>query len=139
MWNRDLNGDSLKKVQQVEAQLNRLEEESISRQLTPQEMNTRKMLQEELWAAALSHESLMRQKARVIRWIKEGDCNSRYFHLLMNSRRTNNAVKGVLVDGSWVDDPAIVKEEIRSFFNKNFSEPDQCRPVLNGVRFKSID
>lgn len=138
MWNRDLNGDSLKKVQQVEAQLNRLEEESISRQLTPQEMNTRKMLQEELWAAALSHESLMRQKARV-RWTKEGDCNSRYFHLLMNSRRTNNAVKGVLVDGSWVDDPAIVKEEIRSFFNKNFSEPDQCRPVLNGVRFKSID
>ncbi|KAH1242536.1 hypothetical protein GmHk_07G019845 [Glycine max] len=138
VWNRDLNGDSLKKVQQVEAQLNRLEEESISRQLTPQEMNTRKMLQEELWAAALSHESLMRQKARV-RWTKEGDCNSRYFHLLMNSRRTNNAVKGVLVDGSWVDDPAIVKEEIRSFFNKNFSEPDQCRPVLNGVRFKSID
>ena len=138
MWNRDLNGDSLKKVQQVEAQLNRLEEESISRQLTPQEMNTRKMLQEELWAAALSHESLMRQKARV-RWIKEGDCNSRYFHLLTNSRRANNAVKGVLVDGSWVDDPAIVKEEIRSFFNKNFSEPDQCRPVLNGVRFKSID
>lgn len=99
MWNRDQYGNTLKKVQQIEADLNRLEDDSINRQLVPHEMMTRKKLQEELWAAALSHESLMRQKARV-RWIKEGDCNSRYFHLLMNSKRTNNAVKGVHIDGT---------------------------------------
>ena len=137
MWNRDQYGNTLKKVQQIEADLNRLEDDSINRQLVPHEMMTRKKLQEELWAAALSHESLMRQKARV-RWIKEGDCNSRYFHLLMNSRRTNNAVKGVIIDGSWVDDPARVKEEVRCFFNNRFSEPEQSRPVLNGVRFNGI-
>ena len=86
---------------------------------------------------AQSHESLMRQKAR-IRWIKERDCNTRYFHLLMNARRTKNAIRGLLIDGSWVDDPIKVKQEICSFFNNRFIEPDQCRPVLNGIRFRAI-
>jgi len=79
----------------------------------------------------------MRQKARV-RWIKEGGCNSHYFHLLLNSRHTNNAFKGVLIDGSWVDDPIRVKEEVRSFFNNRFIKPEQRRPVLNGTRFCGI-
>ena len=64
-WNRTKYGDTLKKVQRIEADLNRLEVESTSRQLNSQELMTCKKLQEDLWAAALSHESLMRQKARV--------------------------------------------------------------------------
>jgi len=137
VWNREPYGDTFKKVQRIEADLNRLEDASSNRHLSSHEMMIRKKLQEELWSAAHSHKSLMRQKAR-IRWIKEGDCNARYFHLLMNARRTNNAIKGVLIDGSWVDDPIRVKEEIRSVFNSRFSEPDQCRPVLNGIRFRAI-
>ena len=137
VWNRVQYGDTFNKVQRIETDLNRLEDVSINRQLTSQEFMTHKKLQEELWAAALSHESLMRQKVRV-RWTKEGGCNSRYFHFLMNSRRSNNAVKGVLIDGSWVDHPLRVKEEVRRFFSNRFSEPEQCRPVLNGVRFCGI-
>ena len=130
-------GDTLKKVQRIEADLNSLEDVSTNRQLTSHELMTQKKLQEELWSAAQSHESLKRQKVRV-KWIKEGDCNSRYFHLLMNSKRTNNAVKGVHIDGTQVEDPIRVKEEVRSFFNDRFSEPEQCRPVLNGTRFSGI-
>ena len=50
------------------------------------------------------------------RRIKEGDYNSRYFHLLMHSNRRNNSLKGVMIDGSWVDEPRRVKEAIRLFF-----------------------
>ena len=53
----------------------------------------------------------MRQKARS-RWIKEGDNNSHYFHLLLNSNRRFNEVNGVLIDGAWVDELARVKELI---------------------------
>ena len=76
VWNRVQYGDTFNKVQRIETDLNRLEDVSINRQLTSQEFMTRKKLQEELWAAALSHESLMRQKVRV-RWTKEAGCNSR--------------------------------------------------------------
>jgi len=48
----------------------------------------------------VSHESLLRQKARS-RWIKEGDCNSLFFHLLVNFNCMNNTMKGVMADGCW--------------------------------------
>lgn len=115
-----------------------MEDASTTRQLSSQELLTRRKLQEALWAATQSHESLLRQKARV-RWIREGDCNSRYFHLLMKSNRTSNAVNGVLIEGSWVDDPTRVKEEVRSFFMHRFIEPEQIKPNLNGVRFQTIE
>ena len=84
LWNKEQFGDTFKKVQDIEAKLNKLEDDTTDRQLTSQEITNRKRLQEDLWTAAQSHESLMRQKARS-RWIKEGDCNSRYFHLLLNA------------------------------------------------------
>ena len=96
------------------------------------------MLQQDLWTAAQSHDSLMRQKARS-RWIKEGDNNSHYFHLLLNSNRRCNAVNGVIIDGVWVDEPAKVKEEIYRFFQQRFQEHESIRPQLNGVSFKSIN
>ena len=104
-WNKEQFGNTLKKVQNLELELNKLESDSANRQLTEQENIRRKQLQQDLWAAAQSYESIMRQKARS-KWIKEGDCNSRYFHLVLNSNRRHNAVNGVIIDGSWVNEPA---------------------------------
>lgn len=95
----------MKRVKKIEVDLNNLEEETIHRKLSPQEVSTKKQLQEALWVAAQSHESLLRQKARS-RWIKEGDCNLCYFHLLMNANRSHNALKGIRIDGVWMDEPA---------------------------------
>ncbi|KHN42743.1 hypothetical protein glysoja_030226, partial [Glycine soja] len=78
IWNKESYGDTLKKVIKIEEELNKLEEETIHRQLSAEEESKRKQLQEALWVAAHAHESLLRQKAR-LRWIKLGDCNSRYF------------------------------------------------------------
>lgn len=112
-WNREQFGDTFKKFKKIEEELNKLETDTSDRHLTPQEMLTRKQLQEDLWIAAQSHESLLRQKTRS-RWIREGDCNSRYFHLLMNANHRNNCLKGVMIDGSWSEDPVKVKEAVRS-------------------------
>ena len=65
-WNRQHFGDTLTKVKRIEADLNKLEEDTIQRQLSPHEQQQRKQLQEDLWAAAHAHESLLIQKERVI-------------------------------------------------------------------------
>ena len=137
IWNKESYGDTLKKVIKIEEELNKLEEETTNRQLSVEEVSKRKQLQEALWVAAHAHESLLRQKAR-IRWIKLGDCNSRYFHLMMNANRRNNFVNGVIIGDSWVADPATVKEEIRSFFSQKFQEASNHNIRLDGVRFQSL-
>jgi len=53
-------GDTFKKVKRIEADLNKLEEDTIHRQLSSQEVATKKQLQEDLWVVAQSHESLLR-------------------------------------------------------------------------------
>jgi len=134
-WNKKQFGDTFKKVQQIESTLNKLEVGGNDRQLSSQELTLRKKLQEDLWAASQSHESLLRQKART-RWIRERGCNSKYFHMLMNSNRRRSTVKGMLIEGSWIEEPNRVKEEVCNFFKTRFREPDFGEPELNGTKFK---
>ena len=94
IWNREQYGDTFQKYKKIEKELNNLEVSTSDRLLSLQEVITRKQLQEDLWVAAQTHESLLRQKARS-RWVKEGDCNSRYFHLLVNASRRSNSLNGV--------------------------------------------
>ncbi|KAL5191116.1 U-box domain-containing protein 14 [Glycine soja] len=57
--------------------------------LSQVEVTLKKSLQVQLWEAAYAYESMLRQKAR-IKWLKEGDNNSTYFHRLINHRRRKN-------------------------------------------------
>ncbi|GJS55968.1 RNA-directed DNA polymerase, eukaryota [Tanacetum coccineum] len=70
------------------------------------------------------------QKAK-IQWAIEGDENSNFFHGIINRKRANLAIKGVMVDGEWVDDPCRVKEEFRLHFANRFRAPAANRCKLN--------
>ncbi|GJU95977.1 hypothetical protein Tco_1320733 [Tanacetum coccineum] len=63
-----------------------------------------------------------------IQWAIEGDENSKFFHGIINHKRANLAIKGVMVDGEWVDDPCRVKEE----FRLHFANRDEVRNVVWG-------
>nr|GFB85420.1 RNA-directed DNA polymerase, eukaryota [Tanacetum cinerariifolium] len=49
------------------------------------------------------------QKAK-IRWAIEGDENSKFFHGVINKRRSHLAIRGVFASGDWFTDPSTVKE-----------------------------
>ncbi|GKE19113.1 hypothetical protein Tco_1426690 [Tanacetum coccineum] len=63
------------------------------------------------------------QKAKV-RWSIEGDENSKYFHGIHNKKRSQIAIRGVLADGEWIDDPCKVKQEFLNHFASRFSKPE---------------
>jgi len=44
----------------------------------------------------------------------------------------------VWIDGSWIEEPARVKEAVRLFFFQRFQETDQHRPCLDGICFQTI-
>ena len=47
-------------------------------------------------------------------------------------------LKGVMIDGSWTEEPARVKEAVRLFFLHRFQESNQDRPRLDGICFQTI-
>nr|GFB20964.1 RNA-directed DNA polymerase, eukaryota [Tanacetum cinerariifolium] len=55
----------------------------------------------------------------------EGDENSKFFHGIINRKRANLSIKGVMVNGEWVDEPSRVKEEFCTYFSSRFQDPEK--------------
>ncbi|GJT62359.1 RNA-directed DNA polymerase, eukaryota [Tanacetum coccineum] len=70
------------------------------------------------------------QKAK-IRWSIEGDENSKYFHGILNSKRSQLSIRGILHNGDWIVDPIRVKAEFFNHFSNQFSNPSTARISLD--------
>ncbi|GJV59409.1 RNA-directed DNA polymerase, eukaryota [Tanacetum coccineum] len=67
-----------------------------------------------------------------IKWAIEGDENSKYYHGVLNKRRSQLTIRGILVDGTWIDSPSLlVKSEFLSHFTNCFNQPGTSRILLN--------
>lgn len=72
------------------------------------------------------------QKAK-IKWAIEGDENSKYFHGILNKKRNQLSIRGILVEGLWEEKPDVVKFEFLNYFKNRFNKPNKLRPVLDMV------
>ncbi|GJW07864.1 RNA-directed DNA polymerase, eukaryota, reverse transcriptase zinc-binding domain protein [Tanacetum coccineum] len=71
----------------------------------------------------------MAQKAKV-KWAIEGDENSSFFHGILSKNRNVLSVRGIMVDGVWIDDPKLVKSEFLLHFSRRFSKPDATHAYI---------
>jgi len=136
-WSISQGHISTRKVLNLKRELNALEDGLTNRILSQDEVKIKKSLQEQLWNAAYAVEYMLRQKARV-RWLKERDSNSNYFHRLINHRRRQNAIQGLFINGVWMHDPSSVKNAALHYFKSRFVEENTSRPTLDGVQFPSL-
>ncbi|GKD00330.1 hypothetical protein Tco_1170604, partial [Tanacetum coccineum] len=59
--------------------------------------------------------SKISQKAK-IKWAIEGDENVKFFHGILNKKRSQSQIRGVMANGVWIDDPDKVKDEFLMHF-----------------------
>ncbi|GKB07130.1 hypothetical protein Tco_0835363 [Tanacetum coccineum] len=71
---------------------------------------------------------LKKKLSDIDKLLDRGEANE---DILLSRKRANLSVKGVLVDGEWVDDPSRVKNEFRSHFAYRFQDPGRCLGRLN--------
>jgi hypothetical protein len=102
------------------------------------EITRREGLNKDFWSQLHFKESLLKQKSRM-RWVKEGDSNSRYFHESIKSRRRRNQLVALKNGDNWVQGVEEVKEFVKTFFESNFKESWECRPNLNGLQFQTLE
>nr|GEZ33599.1 RNA-directed DNA polymerase, eukaryota [Tanacetum cinerariifolium] len=70
------------------------------------------------------------QKAKV-KWAIEGDENSKFFHGIINKRRSQLAIRGVFVNGDWHTEPSLVKDTFLDHFSNRFKQPSSARFKLS--------
>ncbi|GJT68697.1 hypothetical protein Tco_1020177 [Tanacetum coccineum] len=71
-------------------------------------LNKRSYVMDSLHDLEKQESSEIAQKVK-IKWSIEGDENSKYFHRILNKKRNQLAIRGILVDGVWNDSPSMVK------------------------------
>ncbi|GJW39889.1 RNA-directed DNA polymerase, eukaryota, partial [Tanacetum coccineum] len=69
------------------------------------------------------------QKSKV-RWEIEGDENSKYFHGIINKKRSHLAIRGVFDEGIWLTDPSLVKKAFIDHYGTRFKKPTMARLKL---------
>jgi hypothetical protein len=74
----------------------RLEAAQDARRLTSGEIWLRKTLKLTVLGLASLERTIARQRSR-IRWLKDGDANTKYFHTIANGRRTGNFIPAIKV------------------------------------------
>ncbi|GKB91348.1 RNA-directed DNA polymerase, eukaryota [Tanacetum coccineum] len=70
------------------------------------------------------------QKSK-IKWAIEGDKNSKYFHGIINKKRSQMSIRGIFTYGEWKTDPGAVKEAFKVHFADRFKQPINGRLKLN--------
>ncbi|GJR03784.1 RNA-directed DNA polymerase, eukaryota [Tanacetum coccineum] len=70
------------------------------------------------------------QKAKV-KWSIEGDENPKFFHRILNNKRSQVAICVILVNEEWVDDPIKVKHKFLQHFKEMFHSPFIFRLILD--------
>nr|GEV01653.1 RNA-directed DNA polymerase, eukaryota, reverse transcriptase zinc-binding domain protein [Tanacetum cinerariifolium] len=78
------------------------------------------------------------QKAK-IKWAIERYENSKFFHGIVNKKIRQQAIKGVLIDDEWIDNPDRVKGEFYNHFANIFSQPDWARIPLECNFLRILD
>nr|GEZ36727.1 putative RNA-directed DNA polymerase, eukaryota, reverse transcriptase zinc-binding domain protein [Tanacetum cinerariifolium] len=66
-----------------------------------------------------------------IEWAIEGDGNSKYYHGVINKKRNQLSIRGILVEGTWIDSPSLMKSEFLSHFKNRFEQPNSNRLHMN--------
>ncbi|KAJ9691309.1 hypothetical protein PVL29_013479 [Vitis rotundifolia] len=91
--------------------------------LTPDLLVQRALRKGELEELILREETFWRQKARV-KWVKEGDCNSKFFHKVANGRRNRKFIKVLENErGVVLNKAESITEEILLYFEKLYASP----------------
>lgn len=75
---------------------------SESRALSNEESQCNSQVRLELSSMLRQEELFWKQRSRIT-WLKEGDANTKYFHLIANGRRNKNFIPRICHNGSWVE------------------------------------
>uniref|UniRef100_A0A2N9GNN9 Reverse transcriptase domain-containing protein n=1 Tax=Fagus sylvatica TaxID=28930 RepID=A0A2N9GNN9_FAGSY len=134
-WNKEVFGYCQTRISNLMQQIQEIQKKENSEENFKIEAS----LQSELNEWLLRNEVMWRQKSRET-WLREGDKNSKFFHLSTVIRRRRNAINIIKSDGGeWITEKKRIREHFQAKFIEHFSEEEvEFPPDLEGLVPHSI-
>lgn len=137
VWNTNTYGNISSKIAAALESIQKVDLRAEIDELSEDEIRLRKEEFVILWDLLKHKERLDCQKSRS-KHVRFGDCNSKYFQVMMKSRSRRNQIMGLHHSDSWVEEPEAVKAIIHDHFFERFQEQRHCRPRLSYMNFKKL-
>jgi hypothetical protein len=135
-WHKEHTQNLEGKIKEVKTELKRLELKEEAEDLTDEEINTKREKSALLHSLSNMECSIQWQKARV-KWLKEGDANTKYFHGCINKRRRENEILSLERNGRSLKGVDEIKNAIFEHFQGHFSARGG-KPIPANMNFKTL-
>uniref|UniRef100_A0A2N9HY11 ABC-2 type transporter transmembrane domain-containing protein n=1 Tax=Fagus sylvatica TaxID=28930 RepID=A0A2N9HY11_FAGSY len=119
-WNKEAFGNCQGRIKTLTLHIQEIQK----KEATENNCKIEARLQQELNEWLLRNETLWRQKSREV-WLREGDRNSKFFHISTIIQRKKNTIEALKSDqGSWITEAKEIKKHLSSKFNELFKEDE---------------
>ncbi|XP_045791747.1 uncharacterized protein LOC123886474 [Trifolium pratense] len=119
-WNREVFGILDLNIEKTVTELNEAEALSIS-DGSNSLISDKSAINKKFWEQIHYKESLIKQKSRM-KWVREGDSNSHFFHVSLKGRRRRNQLSLLKRGDEWIQGVDNIELEVKDYFARNFNE-----------------
>ena len=120
-WNGEVFGHIDRNIKKFDLALRKAEEEALRREIGVVEWSRIEALRTQMWLWMVRKERYWKQLSRC-KVIREGDRNTKYFHLSATMRRNRNRIDKLLIQGVEVSDEGRIKSSILEYFKDLYSK-----------------
>jgi len=121
-WNREVFGHIHRRINCFQEEIIKLENTAQDKELLEQEWLRKEALHSQLWLWMTRKERYWKQLSQC-KWIREGDRNSKYFHLTASMRRQWKAIDMLMIDEEEVCDRDQIKRALSKHLKLQYRKP----------------
>lgn len=137
-WNRVHFGHIQNKKHDLTQQIKALDNDEGNQNWDEVKHNWRKELKGDLEHTLLMETQMNHQKLK-IKWVKEGDSNSKFFHRLLNARKGKNFISRMqLTPDTFTEDPMEIENTIINFYQNLYSNQKEDDWEIQGITWDPI-
>ena len=136
-WNREVYGHIDRNIQKFEQALDKAEAEVVKGEHGDLQWSRIEALRSQLWSWMVKKERYWRQLSRC-KILKDGDRNTKFFHLTATLRRQRNWIGKLKVDGEEISDEDTIKSTIVDYFKGLYSKQVSTCFDLNQLGLKKL-
>jgi len=136
-WNREVFGHIDNKLLGLQTAIAQLEAKQQLQPLQETDVQRSKALQSQLWLWLARKERFWKQMSRC-KILKEGDRNTRYFHLIASIRRKKKMIEKIVVNGVEHTDITAVRQAIVGHFKEQYDRKSACSFDISSIGLSSL-